>query len=406
MWEIIHTKIWNEEYKKEESKGFRANGNHIAKFSSKPNNKPQPVDALTPAYGVLLYQKLTDTLGSGLTVLRQKAVRTCCELYTQKKQHIIRGVQASVIPALMKAFKDPDMDVRRHALLATSHIASIPHGRNALLEEPIVDALMDVVKTNTDSEVIQYAFRCFQGLHSMKGLKQLVDKAIPLFINSFRVEEENPTADEETAKIHIEALRAMAMVLKSQAGHAVAHEEKVVAVLCMLLICYRQVVHEQVFAQQVILEVALVMSRLCFRREGIQEGVRWKIIHQLVPLLSIKFDAQVVEEDGVTRSLLETVAQSLMFLTLNVEGKEHAVESDIVPALVTLIKDRGDSIRSAVMINLLKITSAVSERPDARKGLQPLVPVLATPTINQDEKHISLLTECYERAHAAVTWEP
>lgn len=46
------------ECKKDEPKGFKENTTHIAKFSVKPNIKPQDELLLTPAFGDGLYTKL------------------------------------------------------------------------------------------------------------------------------------------------------------------------------------------------------------------------------------------------------------------------------------------------------------------------------------------------------------
>lgn len=57
MWQVIK-KHQGEEYEHEVSKGYTWNNNHIAKFASRDNVKPQDPDSVTPAYGELLYAKL------------------------------------------------------------------------------------------------------------------------------------------------------------------------------------------------------------------------------------------------------------------------------------------------------------------------------------------------------------
>jgi len=57
MWEVIN-KLRNKEYVRPDSKSATENGNHIAKFSVKPNIPDAHPYSLTPAFGSMLYDKL------------------------------------------------------------------------------------------------------------------------------------------------------------------------------------------------------------------------------------------------------------------------------------------------------------------------------------------------------------
>mmetsp|Transcript_10803 Transcript_10803/g.15820 ORF Transcript_10803/g.15820 Transcript_10803/m.15820 type:complete len:384 (-) Transcript_10803:796-1947(-) len=383
MWDIIHQKIWQEESIQEESKGFRANGNHIAKFSCKPNNKPQPVDALTPAYGVLIYEKLVKTLGSELTVLRQKAVRTLCEMLQQKKEHAIRAVQAGVVQALFQAYKDEDMDVRRQALLTSSKLAVVPYGCNAILKEDVEGALRQVKESfGDDAETMEYTFMLLANLKSMAGF-HVLGKLMDFMIDTLREE-----ANETTAKVHVQALHALRLSLMIPQNHELAHENQIMSVLGKLIPAYQDLQH--VDALQAI---GFVLAKLGFQKKGVEEAVQWKIIPLLVPLMHTDF-----------YSLLEPVSQALMFFMLSVEGKRQAAASGLPSQLVTLFPNVNEA---PILINLLKITSGLSELPEARETMQPLIPLLEKAMIPENVgKHEELLRESYKRTTALVKWIP
>eukprot|EP01027_Heterolobosea_sp_BB2_P015127 GEZU01021675.1.p1 GENE.GEZU01021675.1~~GEZU01021675.1.p1 ORF type:complete len:318 (+),score=58.82 GEZU01021675.1:380-1333(+) len=309
-----------------------------------------------------------------------------------------------------------------------SKIASQRLGRERIIQDNFVGAIQNLVSQKESHPVA--------ALNALATLKELCsdlvsstalqkEHCIPLFIKNFAFVSDN--SEQTPDQLKCEALLGLKNLLKLRGTHTEALDCGAMEVLTKLISAskpcplrydpatgaYNSTTSDdngeeeearQVYTQVLVLAVQCI-EQICFFADGKVRAVQCQTVAALVNLLKTSPDLPVREAS----------LGALMYITVNNEGKQQAIDNNVPQIITDLLRGFKDE-DEVVLTNALKCVCNIAESPIGRSKLQGCVESLKKIIHHcsssnggdggEKQRERILLQESAEAALACVQWTP
>eukprot|EP00003_Mantamonas_plastica_P026034 TRINITY_DN5216_c0_g1_i3.p1 TRINITY_DN5216_c0_g1~~TRINITY_DN5216_c0_g1_i3.p1 ORF type:complete len:377 (-),score=101.84 TRINITY_DN5216_c0_g1_i3:540-1580(-) len=267
---------------------------------------------------------------------------------THKRENIVSVVNAGIVPILGELVSNSDKKIRKRVVHVFAKIAEVSCGRTSLKEEGIVGMLkktIDDVRTSVRDSVCLVLVS--QSL-SQAGCQALLDEGwMKIIVQKLQVEERKPCTL---------MLQTMRCLLRLQDGIDHALEENLIEVLATFI--------NDGTEREITTLSAHCVALLASDQQGKMDTVQSGVAEGLVVMLRLK--------DMESRL---AASSALMVMTIHKEGKEDAIEHNITPYLMFLMK-QWDQIGCMLLANTLQIISNLAEDSTGRLILKSTLPYI------------------------------
>ena len=390
-------------YTPREPKGLASNSAHLVGVEVKPNIQPQGSAELTAAYGSGAAPKLvrhiegsgTDAVGSDAAVKRLKALEQALDM-----MHGPAGLSclltAGIVPSLnTAAVKDPDVTIRRMALVALGRVARERTARALMLEHDSCSALLQAVA----DPVLDVRLACLQVVLQLAatplGTKALVEcHFVKTLVDRCRC---TPDGGPPSPEVQAIAVTAMGRICQTDVGREEALGVGAVDVaLKMLRSEHREVAYQAAFC----------LAVLTYEQQEKAQAWADDVMTPLVQML-------LSGDHGLQTAacaLLMSMSNGTRFEDGRNACKKAAVAAGATRALAPLLQQALDlevaqeltNANAELAVYACKCMASLSDLPEARKLMKRDLPVLRSLVLSSQ----AVLSKHAEIAIERITWTP
>lgn len=330
---------------------------------------PPHIDATkTPlAYGNRAIPRLNAELKAKTLLVRQRAVMSLCD-HLHDPEHIAEALRAGIATSLKELLTDPDSTVRQKATECLYVIAGHAIGRDAFLEEEIIQPVAgrfndteDIARKNAHLAIEMLS-------ESPQGAAGIVEAKLVVIL---------------VAKLLTELDEIKELILDTL--HFCMRVDTTSALQSGAMGAFTNLLSHK--AHTIRAKAAVDIMDLSVPLAGKNKAVECGALPLLIGLL-----------EDASPHVRANAAGAIMIITITTEGKHTAYKCGAINLLVKLVNDENSEVR----LNALKALTCLSEFPDGRTDLLTHIKKIRDRT----KDPIPAVVKAADIAVRVITWRP
>lgn len=360
---------------------FTVNQRTLFLHQNRPSPPPDDPNILTAPYGAWIYSKLLAAAAypeNSNPVMRRQALSMLLDAYAQKTEHVVLSLRDGAAVALAQCLKDPDEEVRTQACVALELIVMHPSGQAQCLEDKLLPAFLEALSDHSCHVATEALRLCASG-HAAHNDMLMTKELVRLGAVAKYVALASSPDDSVCAA----ALAALSKVFDVKEASIAVLDHDGMKPLTVAVSSRTD--------PQVLIEAAECIGRLAFFSAGKRAAVHERTVEPIVKLIT--------HADTIVRT---AASGALVALTVSEAGKAQAIESGVVPTIVSAIQSEDER---DVLINDVKTICNLAEHPVARLQLHAVIPRLEEMSAMAAAEHPTLVRNV-ELCVRLLKWQP